>query len=152
MSGSLLKVSKLHVRLPCNGGQSQVLAAVDLETESGEILALVGESSSGKTTLALALLAVLPPGARVGEDISYGGRESARGRELSALRWREIALIFQEPGATLDPLRRVGWQIDDVLRKHMNLRKKPRGRKLMSSWLRCISLTLNAAITPTHSN
>ena len=87
---------------------------------SGETLALVGESGSGKTLSCLALLGLLPRGSRVGGSIRFDGSERVRGGGVaaSALRGREIGMVFQDPRGHLNPVRTVGSHLVDTLRYH----------------------------------
>jgi oligopeptide/dipeptide ABC transporter ATP-binding protein len=107
------------------GGVVPVLRGVDLEVRRGEVLAVVGESGCGKTLAALAMLRLLPPGARV-----LGGRVELEGEgDLLALpearmrrvRGRRVAMIFQEPSTALNPVLSIGFQICEVLRLHRGL-------------------------------
>ena len=101
---------------------------VSFVLEAGESLGLVGESGSGKSMLALALMGLLPPGARVrGEAWLAGanGGETSRvnllalpERERVATRGRDVAMIFQEPMTALNPVMRVGAQIAEAIRAH----------------------------------
>jgi len=101
-----------------------VVHDVSFDVGSGQVLALVGESGSGKTTTGHAILGLLPDNGEVlGGTIDFQGRDLA---ELGPKQWREIrgrslALIPQDPTISLDPVRRVGLQVEDVLRLHTNL-------------------------------
>jgi oligopeptide/dipeptide ABC transporter ATP-binding protein len=102
---------------------------VSLRIGAGESLGLVGESGSGKTMMALALMGLLPPGARVVgtailERAAMGksNLEQLNEKEWRAVRGREIAMIFQEPMTSLNPVMRVGAQIAEAVQAHeMNL-------------------------------
>jgi len=96
---------------------------VDLSIARGECLGLVGESGSGKSMLALALLRLLPRGARLGGRVIFHGQDIAALplEAMPALRGRRIGMIFQEPMAALNPLMRVGAQIAEPLRHHLGL-------------------------------
>ncbi len=101
---------------------------VSFALDAGESLGLVGESGSGKSMLALALIGLLPPGARVGGEAWFSGARGAAGsrmnllalseRERIGLRGRDIAMIFQEPMTALNPVMRVGAQIAEAIRAH----------------------------------
>jgi len=121
---ALLRVEGLEVAYEIAGRAKTVVHGVDLELAEGEVLALVGESGSGKTTTGQAILGLLPGNGRV-----TGGRIHFRDQvltDLSPAGWRDvrgraIALIPQDPTVSLDPVRRVGHQVDDVLRLHTSL-------------------------------
>jgi ABC-type glutathione transport system ATPase component len=112
MSG-LLEVRGLTVELPTAAGWVRPVNEVSLRIRKGESLGLVGESGSGKTMLSLALMGLLPPGARVSGEASLAADASPK--KLTALnerQWRdvrggEIAMIFQEPMTSLNPVMRV---------------------------------------------
>jgi oligopeptide/dipeptide ABC transporter ATP-binding protein len=120
---NLLHIDALTVELPTAQGWVRPVNEVSLHIAAGQCLGLVGESGSGKTMLSLALMGLLPTGARVtGRAIL----ESATRHELSNLkedqwrsvRGREIAMIFQEPMTSLNPVMRVGAQIAEAIRAH----------------------------------
>ena len=110
------------------------LDRVGFQVNAGERVAVVGESGSGKSVTAYALLGLLDPAARVtGGRIEYQGQDllTAGARRRRQVRGREIAMIFQSPRAALLPIRTVGQQIGDVLRRHHGLgRKQARERTL----------------------
>jgi peptide/nickel transport system ATP-binding protein len=107
----------------------------------GETLGLVGESGSGKTMLSLALMGLLPTGARVSGEIwlrgTQGERKSLAGLsedEWRAVRGREIAMIFQEPMTSLNPVMRIGAQIEEAILAHEpNLQKETLHRRLLTA-------------------
>ncbi|WP_261564920.1 ATP-binding cassette domain-containing protein [Frankia gtarii] len=119
---ALLEVTDLRVRL----GGVDVVDGVSFALAAGERVGLIGESGSGKSLTALAVLGLLPPGARVTGSVRLHGRELLGGsdRELSRLRGRELAMIFQEPSTALNPLMRVGRQISEPLRLHRGYSRK----------------------------
>jgi peptide/nickel transport system ATP-binding protein len=120
----LLDVRGLTVELPTPVGCVRPVNDVSLRIDAGESLGLVGESGSGKTMLSLALIGLLPPGARVrGEASLVLDATSKNLTALSAREWREvrgseIAMVFQEPMTSLNPVMRVGKQIEEALRAH----------------------------------
>ncbi len=101
---------------------ARAVDGVSLEIGRGETVALVGESGCGKsvTALALARLIPSPPAAIVGGSIHFEGRDvlAMSAADLCGLRGARIAYVFQEPGASLNPVFRVGWQIAEALRLH----------------------------------
>ncbi len=129
----LIDLRDLTVEIPTPAGWIRPVDGVSFALEPGESLGLVGESGSGKSMLALALMGLLPPGARVAGEawlscaIAGGGNgaSSARAnlltlpeRERIGLRGRDIAMIFQEPMTALNPVMRVGAQIAEAIRAH----------------------------------
>jgi len=101
-----------------------LVRGVSLELEAGRIHGLAGESGSGKTLTSLAVLGLLPRQARTGGSISLAGEEllGMRRRELNRIRGRRIAMVFQDPSASLHPQLPVGRQLTDHVRVHLGLR------------------------------
>ena len=124
MAEPLLDIRDLRVTYAAATGEVEAVRDVSLAVMPGEILAVVGESGSGKTTLAAAAIRLLPPNARIDggsirlrdEDITGAG--PAR---LRALRGATVSMIFQQPRASLNPVRRIGLQIADALRAHRRM-------------------------------
>lgn len=118
----VLEVRGLSVSVPGTVGERAVVRDVAFHLDSGETLAVVGESGSGKTLTALALIGLLPHGARVhpGAAIRIGGREvSLEGsRGMKSLRGSAVGFVSQNGSAALNPVRRIGDQIREVLRVH----------------------------------
>ena len=119
----LLEVEGLSVQLPTPRGPLFALSDVDLTLESGRALGVVGESGSGKTMLSRAILRLLPPLARVAGRTSFDGRDlqTLAPEALRALRGREIAVVFQDPMTSLNPVLTIGSQITETLREHLGL-------------------------------
>jgi len=95
---------------------------VDFTLREGQVLGLVGESGCGKTTLALSLLRLLPGNGRiVGGRVGYLGRDllDLSENEMTAIRWRHIAMVFQGAMNALNPVRTVGDQIAEAIRRHL---------------------------------
>jgi peptide/nickel transport system ATP-binding protein len=120
----LLDVRGLTVELPTAAGWVRPVNEVSLRVGAGESLGLVGESGSGKTMLSLALIGLLPPGARVTGEASLTLDATSKNlTELSESEWRdvrgrEIAMVFQEPMTSLNPVMRIGQQIEEAIRAH----------------------------------
>jgi oligopeptide/dipeptide ABC transporter ATP-binding protein len=123
----LLEIRALTVELPTSQGWVHPVNDVSLRIRAGECLGLAGESGSGKTMLSLALMGLLPTGTRVSGQVTLEGAETTQSsRELTQLtekQWREvrgqeIAMIFQEPMTSLNPVLRVGAQIEEAIRAH----------------------------------
>jgi len=120
-----LEVRELTVELPTRAGWVRPVNEVSFALGEGETLGIVGESGSGKTMLALALMGLVPPGARRKgkawlRESSANGKNliAAAPEEMRALRGRRIAMIFQEPMTALNPVLRVGAQIAEAIRVH----------------------------------
>jgi oligopeptide/dipeptide ABC transporter ATP-binding protein len=104
-------------------GEGQVVAVDDmsLSVRRGETLAIVGESGSGKSVLAYSIMGLIDPPGRVAQgEILLGDRDLARlsDEDLRAIRGREMAIVFQEPSTSLNPLMTVGRQVAEVIHEH----------------------------------
>ncbi len=128
-SPTCLVMRDLRVRF----GQTEAVGGLDLTLARGETIALVGESGSGKSLAMLALLGVLPPGAKAAGSVVFEGREilGAPARQLDRIRGSRISIIFQEPMSALDPLYSVGAQIGTVLRCHAGLSRRASKRRVL---------------------
>ena len=126
---ALLDVHGLTVDLPAASGWIRPVEDVSFRLDEGETLGIVGESGSGKTMLALALIGLLPRGARVSGEAWLQPREDGKGNlqinlvsatpsEMRAIRGREVAMIFQEPLSAMNPVMRAGAQIEETIRAH----------------------------------
>ena len=141
MSG-LLEVRGLTVELPTPNGWVRPVNEVSLRIDAGESLGLVGESGSGKTMLSLALMGLLPPGARVSGEASLTAASTKKLTALNEREWRdvrggEIAMVFQEPMTSLNPVMRIGAQIEEAIRAHQpNLKTDEVKRRTIDSLLR----------------
>lgn len=124
----LLKIDNLEVRFDADAQPEKlVVDGFNLEIFPGETLALIGESGCGKTTVAHAILRLIEwPGKITNGQIFYRGENllAVSEKRLRKIRWKEIAMIFQEPAGALNPLRRLGPQMTEVLRLHLGLNKK----------------------------
>lgn len=117
----LLQVNDLSVTLRGDHRPRRILDRVSLGIHSNEVLGLVGESGSGKTMTGLAIIGLLPPSVRVaGGQVRFAGRDLLRISEpdLRRVRGKGIAMIFQSPRASLNPLLRVGNQVARAVRLH----------------------------------
>src|SRR6476469_5929593 len=122
-----LEIENLFVEFPSSAGMVAAVEDVSLSVEAGEVLGIVGESGSGKTIAMLAVMGLVPELARVRAGaIRIGGQgvlaltERARRTVIG----KEIAMIFQEPGTSLNPCFTVGFQIMETLRVHERMDRK----------------------------
>ena len=117
----MLSVKDLAVAFQTRRGQVDAVRGISFEVSKGEILGIVGESGSGKSVTSYALMRILDAGGTIqaGEAI-YSGLDLRRAaeRDMRDIRGREISMIFQNPRAALNPIRKVGHQIEDVLKQH----------------------------------
>ncbi len=119
----LLEVTDLHVHLPTRRGWAAVLRGISFTLECGDTLGLIGESGSGKSMAALALMGLLPDGARTSGSLRLNGQEllGLPDKALCQIRGQRIAMVFQEPMTALNPLHRIGHQVAEPLRLHRGL-------------------------------
>jgi len=122
MSASdLLTIKDLSISFTTRHGLVRALEKVNFDIQKGETVAVVGESGSGKSVTANAILRILEQTAQVPSgEIIFSGMNllTMRERDLLDIRGREVAMIFQNPRAALNPIRSIGKQIEDVLRIH----------------------------------
>ena len=116
----LLRMTDLRVAF----GGVEAVRGLSLDIRAGQTLGVVGESGCGKSVSWLGLLGLLGPEARVGGSALLDGEEliGADIKTLTEVRGGRIAMVFQDPTGALNPMRSVGWQIDEVLRIHRNMR------------------------------
>jgi peptide/nickel transport system ATP-binding protein len=119
----LLQVAGLRVTLQTSRGAAEALRGLSFSLRRGETLGLIGESGCGKSITALALMGLLPEGARVSGSIQFDGQEltTLEDSALCGLRGRRMGMVFQEPMTALNPLHTVGRQIAEPLRLHQQL-------------------------------
>jgi peptide/nickel transport system ATP-binding protein len=118
----LLDVQNLTVEFTTRRGIVKAVQHVDISVAKGETLAIVGESGSGKSVTSYAVMRILDRAGRIAEgSVMFSGIDvkAASEREMRDLRGREVSMIFQNPRAALNPIRKVGDQIEDVLCTHV---------------------------------
>jgi peptide/nickel transport system ATP-binding protein len=131
MSQPLLDVRNLNVAFELGRGTLKVVSDVSFTLERGKVLGLIGESGSGKTMTSLAILRLLPARARVSaERIDFRGQDIAglSSVEFDRLRGAELAMIFQDPVGSFNPVKTIGWHFLHVGRRHR--RDAPSARAL----------------------
>jgi len=124
---TILEIKELTVQFPITIGTVRAVQGVDLTLEQGEVMGLVGESGCGKSTLSFAIVRLLrPPGEIVGGQILYHGKDIVRMREkeILSLRGNKVAMIFQDPLTSLNPLFRLDSQFIETLKTHKKGIKK----------------------------
>ncbi|TXH62490.1 MAG: ABC transporter ATP-binding protein, partial [Burkholderiaceae bacterium] len=123
MSAPLLELRDLRVVLPTARGPAAALRGVSFTMARGEKLGLIGESGCGKSLSALAIMGLLPEGARIEGSIRLNGAElvGLADDAMARLRGDRVAMIFQEPMTALNPLHTVGAQVAEPLRLHRGL-------------------------------
>ena len=124
----LLHIKGLKTYFATDEGQVQAVDGVDLTIGRGETVCVVGESGCGKTVTALSVLKLIamPPGRIAGGQILWQGRDLVPldAREMNDVRAKEIAIVFQEPMTSLNPVYTIGDQISEVIRLHQGLSRR----------------------------
>jgi oligopeptide/dipeptide ABC transporter ATP-binding protein len=124
----ILKLEELRTHFRMEDGIAKAVDGVNYEIFPGETLSVVGESGSGKSVTALSIMGLIPtpPGIKAGGKIWFEGKDlrACSEAELRAVRGNEIAMIFQEPMTSLNPVFTVGDQIAEAVELHMGLSKK----------------------------
>ena len=117
----LLEVSDLTVEFSTRRGVVRAVTHVDISVGKGETVGIVGESGSGKSVTSYAVMRILDRAGRIAQGVMhFSGVDliAASEDEMRSMRGREISMVFQNPRAALNPIRKVGHQIEDVLRQH----------------------------------
>ncbi len=144
MTGTLLQVRDLHANFTSFGG-TRVVRAIDgisFDLREGETLGLIGESGCGKTTTCLAIVGLLPGGGRIaGGSIRFGGEEltTKTQAEMRHIRGRSIAMILQDPMASLNPLFSIYTQVGEPAYYHLKIRGRSL-RERVSDLLRSVRI------------
>ncbi|WP_370628156.1 ABC transporter ATP-binding protein [Bordetella sp. BOR01] len=130
----VLSIRNLSVQL--TGGTHQVVQDISLDIHAGQTLCVVGESGSGKSVTSFSVMGLLSPDALQPSagQILLEGEDLLRATpdRLRALRATRMSMVFQEPMTALNPVRTVGWQIDEVLRTHSDLPSAERKRRILA--------------------
>ncbi|TMJ02068.1 MAG: ABC transporter ATP-binding protein [Alphaproteobacteria bacterium] len=117
----LLDIKDLTVEFSTRRGIVRAVQNIDLQVAKGETVGIVGESGSGKSVTSFAVMRILDRAGRIAEgSVTFSGIDvrAADDSQMRDLRGREMSMIFQNPRAALNPIRKVGVQIEDVLRQH----------------------------------
>lgn len=136
MSIPLLQVRNLNVSFTTRQGKVPALENIGFHINKGETVAVVGESGSGKSVTASVILGILDKAGKIEQgEIIFNGMKllDFTENELKNIRGREIAMIFQNPRAALNPIRSIGKQIGDILRQHGPVPKKDLHKKAIAA-------------------
>ncbi len=119
----LIQVEDLGVTFHTSRGSFHAIREVSLQIARGEVLGLVGESGCGKSTVAFAMMGYLPGTAQVDGSVRFEGTDiaSLSDAELRELRGNRVAMVYQDPVTSLNPSMRVGPQIEEVLKHHLDM-------------------------------
>jgi oligopeptide/dipeptide ABC transporter ATP-binding protein len=125
-SEPLLEVRDLHVSFRTEDGLVRAVDGVSFTVTAGQVLGIVGESGSGKSVTAMSIMRLIrDPNAITTGEVLYKGRDLLKlpGDQMRSVRGSEIAMIFQDPMTSLNPVYRVGWQIAEQVRAHETMSK-----------------------------
>jgi peptide/nickel transport system ATP-binding protein len=132
----LLDINDLTVEFVTRRGIVKAVQHVNISVAKGETLGIVGESGSGKSVTSYAVMRILDRAGKIAEgSVVFSGIDvkAATENQMRDLRGREISMIFQNPRAALNPIRKVGDQIEDVLRQHVQSAASDRGEKAIEA-------------------
>ncbi len=141
---ALLEIKNVNVRYIMKDKKVHACQHVSLEIEEQDSIGIVGESGSGKSTLASAILRLLPKRiTQVDGEILYNGRDLLKlsQEEMNALRWTDLATVFQKSMSALSPVHKVGSQMEDVYRVHFPNADKAEIRKRVYQLFEIVNLS-----------
>ena len=128
MANSLLQVQNLSINFIADGIVTNAVKGISFEVATGEIIAIVGESGSGKSVTALSLLQLLPKQANIKGEMLFSKNETApvdllnlSAKEINTIRGKDIAMIFQEPMTSLNPVFTCGYQVMETIQLHQQI-------------------------------
>jgi len=133
MEQAVLKVKNLCVSFPERKGEKEVIKGISFEVKAGEMVGIVGESGSGKSMTSLSIMRLLKEDAIMnGGEIWFEDRDLLKlsKDEMNQMRGKELAMIFQEPMTSLNPVKSIGRQIEEVLELHTKLVKEEREKQV----------------------
>jgi oligopeptide/dipeptide ABC transporter ATP-binding protein len=136
MAGPLLDIEDLKVEFRTDEGTVHAVGGVSLSLEAGEVLSIVGESGCGKSVTAMTILGLTRgPNARISGSIRYQGKEltTASNDDLETIRGDRIAMVFQDPMSSFNPVHRIGDQIVEAILAHREMPKEEAHRRAVDS-------------------
>jgi ABC-type microcin C transport system duplicated ATPase subunit YejF len=137
---ALLVIDNLTVTFPTDDGPVQAVRGVSYRVLPGESMGIVGESGSGKSVSSMAVMGLLPKSARITGSVRFRGQEliGLDEKHYAGLRGRKIAMIFQDPLTSLNPVYTVGYQIAEAVLAHNDVSKaaaRDRRSSCSASWV-----------------
>jgi oligopeptide/dipeptide ABC transporter ATP-binding protein len=136
MAGPLLEISDLEVDFRTDEGTVHAVDGVSFSLEAGEVLSIVGESGCGKSVTAMTVLGLTRgPNARISGSVRYQGTEltTARAEELQQIRGDRIAMVFQDPMSSFNPVHKIGDQIVEAILAHREMPKEEAHRRAVDA-------------------
>jgi oligopeptide/dipeptide ABC transporter ATP-binding protein len=122
----LLEVEDLTVSFRGEAALEPAVRGVSLVLDERQVLGIVGESGAGKSVTSLAVMGLLPRTARIAGSVRFRGREllGSSEKDMESIRGKEIAMVFQDPMTSLNPVYTVGWQLVEAIRAHQDIPKE----------------------------
>jgi peptide/nickel transport system ATP-binding protein len=138
----LLEVAHLSIWFRSRGAERLVVSDLSFTLAAGEVFGLVGESGSGKSVTALAILRLLDPAARISGSIRFDGVEllTLSAEAMRRKRGRDIAMIFQEPMTSLNPVMTIGEQVAEAIRAHQSRLSRKECRRAVIEALESVAI------------
>jgi oligopeptide/dipeptide ABC transporter ATP-binding protein len=136
MAGPLLEIEDLKVEFATDEGTVHAVGGVSFSLEAGEVLSIVGESGSGKSVTAMTILGLTRgTNARISGSVRYQGKEltTASNDELETIRGDRIAMVFQDPMSSFNPVHKIGDQIIEAIQAHRDMDKAAARKKAVES-------------------
>ena len=123
---SVLAVEKLTVDFPSGDGAVHAVRGVSYNLRPGEVLGIVGESGSGKSVTSMAVMGLLPKTAKISGSVRFRGEEllGLSDKEMTNVRGKKIAMIFQDPMTSLNPVYKIGYQLAEAVLAHNDVSKQ----------------------------
>ena len=123
---AVLSVRELTVTFPGDDGPVQAVRGVSYDLRGGEVLGIVGESGSGKSVTSMAVMGLLPKTARTTGSVLFRGQEllGLSEKEMTSVRGKKIAMIFQDPMTSLNPVYKIGWQLSEAVLAHNDVSRE----------------------------
>ncbi len=120
---ALIEARGLNIYSHTHSGRVNIVNGLDFQIQKGQVFGLAGESGCGKSVTALSIMGILPPNLHADGEIRFKGRDllSLPAEEFRSIRGKEIAMVFQEPMTSLNPVLRVDYQIREVITTHMDV-------------------------------
>jgi oligopeptide/dipeptide ABC transporter ATP-binding protein len=121
----VLAVKDLTVGFPSDDGLVKAVRGVSYDLHAGEVLGIVGESGSGKSVTSLAVMGLLPRSARITGSVKFRGQEilGLPDKDMTKVRGKKVAMIFQDPMTSLNPVYKIGFQLAEAVRAHSDVSK-----------------------------
>jgi ABC-type microcin C transport system duplicated ATPase subunit YejF len=154
-TGAVLEVEDLNVRFPTEDGVVHAVRGVSFSLRPGDVLGIVGESGSGKSVTSMAVMGLLPGSAQITGSVKFRGREllGLNDRQMSVVRGKQVAMVFQDPMTSLDPVYKIGVQIAETVRQHdKSLSRNAPGRARSTCSSSSASPTRRPGSTPTRTS